>query len=289
MMIAIAAFIFNFMSNILLLYLMSKIFPCRINAWKTALVAWGLSMFVLLRYIPGETISNIVDVIALLSIPLYLAIPLLFYGKLWKRFIVLLYFYAMGGLCEIVVSTALSFLSINIADITSWDMIIGVLFTFILYVPLAFLSLAIWKRIEARRFQPFYLLFIVIPISQMVITFYYANTLRIDGVYGVEVIEGILAGVAIYLIAAVILFRYVLTHEKKETLKTQLSDTRRQVELEQTRHKELETRREELAKIRHDFNNQLAGIVQLVKVGEDKAAQGIIAELSEVINRDLGG
>jgi sensor histidine kinase regulating citrate/malate metabolism len=56
------------------------------------------------------------------------------------------------------------------------------------------------------------------------------------------------------------------------------------MELEQARYGEVEKRSEELAKIRHDFNNQLASIIQLVRTGEDGAAQEMISALTNEIN-----
>jgi len=42
----------------------------------------------------------------------------------------------------------------------------------------------------------------------------------------------------------------------------------------------VERRREELARIRHDFNNQLASIGQLIRSGEESSAQDMIAALT---------
>jgi len=47
---------------------------------------------------------------------------------------------------------------------------------------------------------------------------------------------------------------------------------------------ELEKRSEELAKIRHDFNNQFASVAQLVRSGERNSAQELVEALSKEIN-----
>ena len=78
---------------------------------------------------------------------------------------------------------------------------------------------------------------------------------------------------------------YILSHDKNEQLEARLNETRRQMELEQARNKELDLRQEEMAKIRHDFNNQLAAIVQLVCMGEDKAAQEVLDALADEIDQ----
>ena len=76
---------------------------------------------------------------------------------------------------------------------------------------------------------------------------------------------------------------YTVSQEKKTALEEELRETRHAMELEQSHYHKLEQKREELAKIRHDFNNQLASISQLVRTGEEGVAEDMIQTLAKEI------
>ena len=93
-----------------------------------------------------------------------------------------------------------------------------------------------------------------------------------------------LSGLLLSLASDLALFTYVMSQGEKTALEKELQEARCQMELEQARYQELEQRREELAKIRHDFNNQLASIAHLVRSGEVGSAQELIDTLAKSIN-----
>lgn len=64
--------------------------------------------------------------------------------------------------------------------------------------------------------------------------------------------------------ATIALLHYVVSLENKAALEEELRDTRHRMALEQAHYKAVEVRQEELARIRHDFNNQLAAISLLI-------------------------
>ncbi|MDR3278733.1 MAG: hypothetical protein LBT12_08160 [Oscillospiraceae bacterium] len=164
-----------------------------------------------------------------------------------------------------------------------------------LFLLLGALSLKIWRRLPLRKIQPFYLLLIVFPIGQR---YSLANVIHPgagDLFFGVAAWLGAdassvykilsLFGIAVSLLASAVLFCYVLSHEKRTALEAELREAKRVRELEQTRYREIERQSDEMAKLRHDFNNQLASVTQLVKAGEGKTARELIAALSAEIQR----
>jgi hypothetical protein len=163
------------------------------------------------------------------------------------------------------------------------------------FLLLGFLSLIIWRGILMRKFHPFYLLFFALPMGQiyslsrvihpnMGDLFFGILSIFVDDVTAAYNILS-LFGITISLVASAAILYYVLSQDKRTAIDAELKETKRVMELEQARYCEMERRSEELAKIRHDFNNQLASIVQLVNAGEDSTAKEIISALMNEINR----
>jgi len=91
------------------------------------------------------------------------------------------------------------------------------------------------------------------------------------------------SGVMAMLIGNIAILQILITNSKKEEAENELQKTRHATELEQSYYREVEKRREELTKIRHDFNNQLTAIGRLINVGEENSAKDMIKTLSDEI------
>jgi hypothetical protein len=109
----------------------------------------------------------------------------------------------------------------------------------------------------------------------------------INFVHDVETVYSILSlfGIALGLISGAAILFYILSYDKKAAIEAELTEAKRVMELEQARYIEVERQSEELAKLRHDFNNQLSSITHLVRAGESAAAREIISALTNEINR----
>jgi len=100
-----------------------------------------------------------------------------------------------------------------------------------------------------------------------------------------QINAAIIVGAIIGFISIAVLLVVMVEQDKKLTLQEELRATRHTMELQQSHYKELESRREALSKIRHDFNNQLAAISQLIHTGQQDSAHDLITTLShEIIN-----
>jgi len=158
---------------------------------------------------------------------------------------------------------------------------------------MGFLSLQIWRRLLLYKFQPFYVLFIALPIGQLYSLSNVVNPNMGDWFFGIafffigdaELAYRILSlfGVSACLAASIVLFYYILSIEKRTAIEAELKETRRIMELEHSRYSEIERQSEEMAKISHDFNNQLSSIIRLVHTGEGNSAQEMINALSKKI------
>jgi len=232
----------------------------------------------------------------------------LFQGRFWKRFIVYWYFQIIQLMCETIsfvpVFTYYSFSEnpgswSGIVSRTESIVVLRLIYTLVvilLFLFLGYLSLIIWRRLLLRRFHPFYLLFIALPIGQMYSLSNVVNPGMGDWFFGItfmivadaELSYSILSvlGAAVCLFASIALFGYILSHDKRAGIEAEIKEIRRAMDLEQSRYREIEQQSEEVAKLRHDFNNQLASILQLMRAGEDEAAREMIDALSKEIMMD---
>jgi hypothetical protein len=235
----------------------------------------------------------------------YFVILFLFKGQLWKKAMVYWYYVILRILCKtlglvpifmyyfddnynnVLLGTA------SYAQLSFEVQLIHLLISFALFLLLGFLSIGLWRRLMLEKFHPFYLLLIALPIgkryalSQMLppstgsiffsITYYFIG----DSEMSYHILS--LLGIAVTLVASVILFAYIISHEQKAAIEAEFMETKRIMELEQTHYLEIERQSEKMTTIRHDFNTQLASIIQLVRTGEAISAQEMINELSKEI------
>ena len=155
------------------------------------------------------------------------------------------------------------------------------------------LSVKIWRSILMRKFHPYYIFFIALPMGQRYALSRIMRPSMGDMFFGIlinfaeretayEMLA--IAGTITCLVASAAMLYYVTANEKRAAIEAELLEAKREMELEKARHSETEKRSEELAMIRHDFNNQLASIIRLVRAGEDGAARDIISALTGEIN-----
>ena len=136
-------------------------------------------------------------------------------------------------------------------------------------------SVFVWRTIAARRLRPAFLLFLLLPGSQLIML--YSFTYDTQTIYWlISMFFGLGANFA--------LLAYTVSQESKTALEEEIRETRHLLELEQAHYAQVEERREELAKIRSDFNARLGTAAALVRTGKDDAAGNMITALSEKIN-----
>ncbi len=146
--------------------------------------------------------------------------------------------------------------------------------TWSVYVLVCSGYLLVGRAVSMRRFRPFYLLFLIFPLSQ--------GALLYCSIYG-TVNAFFLLAILLGLGAQVGLLIEIVSYEEKITLREQLQDTQHQMALEQAQYEYARQRREELARIRHDFNNQLMAIGALIRSGDRDDAEKLLQDLSRSV------
>jgi len=261
-----------------LLVFVAQILPSRLNIWQIAIVSIVASATMIARHFV-EWDSVFYHILSFSSFPIVFIMAVFYKGKLWRRLAILFYFAAIMALSDVLVGFALmSVLDMEIADLVSnRATIMGVLggvATLAVYIILGSLTVLVWRSISTRRFQPFFLLFFIFPVGQfiMLLSIVFTTWTTVW-----------LFGILVSLVANLMLLVYTISLDKKTALEEELRETRHVMELEHSHYREIELRREELAKIRHDFNNQLATIGRLIHAGEESSAKNMISALSEEI------
>lgn len=134
--------------------------------------------------------------------------------------------------------------------------------------------LLVGRAVSMRRFRPFYLLLLIFPLSQGALLY-----CSIYGTLNWIFLLAILLGLG----AQVGLLIDIVSYEEKIALREQLQDTQHQMALEQAQYEYAQQRREELARIRHDFNNQLMAIGALIRSGDRDDAEKLLQDLSRSV------
>lgn len=157
------------------------------------------------------------------------------------------------------------------------------LYTFVIYV-----FLIIWKR-EKKAFLPQKIYITVLfPLGQFFIMhaiLYYSILQFLSGAYQIGVIFCILGSV-ICLYADIILFQVILDNSKKERLAAQLEIMNNEAHWELEYYNSINEKMQEIRKIRHDFNNQLQTVYNMI-MNEKEKGQQVALQLLEQLRQQI--
>ena len=304
--VLLAAFAMPFFSSAAHYYIMRKILPNRLNICVLIAMSAVYAIWYNLRS-PGLYGTNYHFFMGLF-INAWTPCMILFFfkGKIWKRAIVWIYLEFTLSMCKAVSLVPVLLVSNRRGDAWAWSVsllhaelspaqnLLYILTFAALAALTGYLSCKIWRRLPLIKFRAFYVLFIALPLGQQNSLSHVVQPDMGDLLFGLFIFLGVpetqiynalsLFGVVVSLASSAALLYYIVSHEKRAAVDTQLHNAKRELELEQTRNREAARQSEEMAKIRHDFNNQLASILQLVRSGEDKTAKEIVDALTDEIN-----
>jgi len=284
MLISISIGIIGFTTFFLMYYTIAQFVPMRAKWWQFSTIALFLIIHYMLRSYAMNSgnlsLFHFMHNIALPSVTI--AHVLWVFGEqIWKKILLYILLNVVTLVCDRLMMLLLLLNRGVVSDLpyldpNSIDTLYGaVIFTLLISVVF---GLLIWmsRSIKLRHFNLSFLMFPIFPAGiVMFITgaedsYFVNNTLA-------------LLGVLFCFIAIVALMIILLEQDKKTVLQDELRETRYAMELEQSHYQEVEKRREELSKIRHDFNNHLASISQLIRTGNESSAQDMISALSKDI------
>jgi len=261
-----------------LLIFLFHLLPNRLSIWKIVAISLGYALFVIPRllFIDNEAAFIAINGIAFVST---LFIPIFcFRGKLPRRAVVFAFFLFLLFLSVAVSRAIMSTRHGALTALPTEDMLMLIqsALTTSVFILIGSLSVFLWRMIEARKVQPLFLLFFILPIGQIITVYSF--------LFATWTAFWVL-GVLLSLAADLILLAYTVLQEKKTEAEKALREARHQMELEQFHYQEVEQRREDLTKICRDWGNQLVSVAALIRSGEESPAQELIRSLSEEINK----
>lgn len=304
--IFILSFAVPFFSAFTIYYFMRKLLPTRLNIYGLLGLALVYTLWYNLRLPDLFGTGYHLFMNLFINVWQYFIILFLFQGRFWKKLIVWWYFDIIKTMCQAVAYVPVLLYHTFRGTGSEWAQILStvevdaamkLLHTAALvplFLLMGFLSLAIWRRILMQKFYPFYLLFLTLPtglrysfarvirpnMGDMYLVFLLNLGVDIEAAYDILSLYGI----AVAMITSIAILYYILSGDKWAAIEAELREAKRVMEREQARYREMEQRSEELEKIRHDLNNQLSSIIQLVRVGENDTAGEIISKLQGEIN-----
>jgi signal transduction histidine kinase len=267
----------NLFGNLMLLIFIAQLLPCRYSIKKTYAFAPVFALISMVKFLFDFPSTAFQATGYLASVLMLIILAFLFQGAIWKKTAVFIYFAMLIMLADALAGTIASYSYGGFGWLAVRDIyhtaIHTVLFTITVLLA-GSASVLILRMIVLRKFQPFYFLFFILPLSQLLIIHSYVYSFHIAIFF---------LSVVLCVITDLVLLVYTISQEKKTALEEELREARHVMELEQSHYAAVEQHREELTKIRHDFNNQLSVISQLFQSGEGTTAHEMIAALTAEI------
>ena len=212
-----------------------------------------------------------------------------FQERPWEKILMVILWSVTSIVSEIILSASIGD-KIQELDFTGDDpvaMIYEIVIYIITFTILGLIGVA-WKLVKRRNVPRNIWIFLLFPISQYLMV---CNspmdtyTGEVSFQYPWYTIFGLLIGVA----ADVILFYVMFSQGEKEKIKQQLEETEKLIEMEKSYYETVKQHQEEIAKIRHDFGNQLTVALHIAQSGGQEKAVDVLEQLQaelEVFTKD---
>ena len=142
--------------------------------------------------------------------------------------------------------------------------------------------LVVWKKIvEKESFDvSIIIVFSVFPVSQLLMI----TAINEQAFRNMTLYTGwILAAAILGSVADGVLLYTLLRQQQLQELKLRLSEVQSTWEMARNHYHEIETRREEFAKIRHDMRNQQMVLQELLHQGEYEKAEKMLETLTDTV------
>ena len=141
------------------------------------------------------------------------------------------------------------------------------------------LIIFIWKAISRKKSASNLFYFIIMPVILLLLTVaIFAPFIIGDTALNPAVLS---ICISFSVILCIILFYYVLRNNEKKTIEEAYEELQHLYAMDLEYYRELENRHEELAKLRHDYQNQLATLYMLISSGKTDAAKEFVSALHE--------
>lgn len=207
-----------------------------------------------------------------------------FKGELGKRLLVLFMFLSVSAAAEVIISILSKVVwKIELRNIFESYMYWNIMILDHIVIAFFFLLIEImWKKQKIDKGSRGNGCFVLLLAGQ--ILFFIPNvinTAKTPKALTLISLAGVLIGVVFCTMLPVI----ISETEKREIAEAELKELSRSYELEEVRLKFLEQKYNQMAKMRHDFNNQLMVALSLINSGKRADAEALLQEMKEHIGK----
>lgn len=180
----------------------------------------------------------------------------------------------------------------NLDNVYSFNRMAGSLVFTITCIPFKYFYALLWNRIVNKTVSSkLNVSLILFPMAEMlaiigVIADHIQNTLSENESGSLQRSTIILTiSFLTFMVADIVYMYFISDIEKKAVLEREVNSLKYAHELEEQHFRQIEERRYEVAKIRHDINNQLTTIKSMVHSGFTEQAEELIGELENTVSQ----
>lgn len=204
---------------------------------------------------------------------LYILIP--FKDRLWKKILLFILFSITTFISEILCKYLFGYTDTSFdTSFNSPDMVKMVSANTAILLIISALLLIIWNRIVEQKPTPHrIIIFFIFPLSQLITLNSLNDRLPVEGTPG-DILGSV--GILLGFLADFLLLYVLMEQGQKEALTKQLQELETLQRVENIHYQSIEARREEMAKLRHDFNNQLVTAYHLAEQGEMNQGRALL-------------
>lgn len=281
------------LGNAMALWASTKCFEVKIPKKQYYLIVYTVWTFPLMLLAGlGEPWSEFRP-LASVVIPLILT-PFFLKG----RRLMIIIFFVINQLIDFILDILLCFLILaidpgfmNVMDLEEYSVnrIISTLIFLLMAIPLKYLYYKLWNRIvNKEKYEKINGIYLMFPIGQCIVMLgmLYRNTMSASW-FGLPAIVITLFGMVLLAVVDCIFLFYLTDIERNKQLKQEIERMEYAYGVEQEHYRLIESKRYEIAKIRHDIKNQLVSIKQLVKTQNYEEADLVINGIEKTLDETV--
>lgn len=188
-----------------------------------------------------------------------------FKGYIWQKILFIVFQVICCVMAERVTQFIFYDALLQVENVTYEEPILVVYIAFleITYLMMFLLFMLLWKKFIMKKGYDLniFLIFCIFPISQMIMALSFNWNIFIELTFsGVMTIVSVVIGI----VADVLLMLVLLRQQSMHEMEVKLAEVEKAWQVEQNHYHDIEARREELAKIRHDISEQFIVMQELL-------------------------
>ena len=252
---------------------------------------WLLCIIFMLVSLPPGIVRSLCSEISLLfQVMGYLQILIIFLflfgcfsSVCWKKLLALLLYMINAHLAEGIILPLFELAGIHYnSDFSSLEMFLLQTATCMIILVFSAVVVAVWNFVEKQRnISSGTWVFLLFPFSQLLMIWNTAKSFWADESLAIPVIGGCMIG----FLADILLFYVLMNYGEKAELRKQVQELNYMHALEEQHYQELQNRQEQMARIRHDFKNQMITSLHLIETDNRKQAKILLEQIREGIAR----